>query len=246
MPPILAPTPDIWSPAADPIIRTKRPIKAPGVRNGLPLRKRVPTVIIIHTTGSGIIIKALKRGLDPREYAAAYYAGLRAFSSGYLVGWDKHVVGTVPEQLVAYHTGSSRERAAAYRRGYDYWSRYTWVHGSGLVRLKRGDKRYEGWKRRWPDLESPLELPTGRYPNFVSVGVDLLAPPPGEPHPQAQLAMAAGLVLDIADRWEIELSKTTLLRHVDCDPATRSNKRGGWDPPMGAFRDLCARVGVAA
>ena len=96
---------DVWSGNAARVDRTRR---------DLPERSKRVEALIIHTTGSGIIGKALAANADPLDHAAAYYAKPKSYASHYLVGYDGTIVGTVPENLVAYHAGVSKSRRKLY------------------------------------------------------------------------------------------------------------------------------------
>lgn len=238
---------DIWSGQATLIERTKR--------TNLPVRTRPVQAIGIHTTGGGIIVKALKRGEEPFQVAAAYYARARSYASGYLVGAfaedeyeadaDDAIVGTVPDNLVAYHAGVSRGRIAIYRKGRDVWPRHlkrnkVWVD-TGKIQ-----PRYADWLARWPELDSPIDL----FPGFASgvnsrtLSADLLAPEPGRRHADQQLRWMASLVGDLCERHGLAVTRQTVLRHADIDPLTRSSKRGGWDPPREAFERLAGFLDI--
>lgn len=236
---------DVWSGNAARVDRTKR---------DLPARRKPVVAVVMHTTGSGIIGKALKANADPLDYAAEYYARPQSYASHYLIGYDGTIVGTVPENLVAYHAGVSKGRRKLYAKGLDHWRRFV-AKGRDLVDTGKVLSRYDDWRDRWPELASPLELIDGPSSNGVTIGVDLLAPLPGEKHPTTQIMWARALVIDLVDRYklgtvtgsttdELEIPKRAILRHADVDPLTRSSKRGGWDPPAYAFRALCSQLGV--
>jgi len=238
---------DIWSGNATRIERTQR---------DLPERGKKVHAVIIHTTGSGIVGKALKKDLDPLDYAASYYARKNSYASHYLVGYDGTVVGTVPENLVAYHAGVSKGRRSIYQQGRGRWPRHV-KRGKDIVDTGKHQARYDDWLERWPDLDSPVDLLPGRGVNSQTIGVDFLAPLPGEKHPKTQIMWVRALVMDIVDRYnlgtvsgslveELEIPKAAVLRHADVDPLARSTARGGWDPPRYAFEALCAQLGIEA
>jgi len=238
---------DVWSGDAVRIERTGR---------DLPARTKPVRAVVIHTTGSGIVSKALKKNIDPLDYAAAYYARKTSYASHYLVGYDGTIVGTVPENLVAYHAGVSKGRRSIYQQGRDRWPRHV-KKGKELVDTGKAQGRYGDWLERWPDLDSPLDLLPGRSVNGLTIGVDFLAPLPGEKHPQTQVMWVRALVMDIVQRYklgavagsmieEIDIPRTVVLRHADVDPLARSTSRGGWDPPRYAFTALCAQLGIEA
>jgi len=239
---------DIWSGLTTRIVRTKR--------TNLPKRTRPVHGVVLHTTGGGIITKALKLGEDPLEYAAAYYARAKSYASNYLIGpfsdpdfdgSDDVIIGTIHEGLVSYHSSlpTSSARYKTYRKGRKTWPRYRIGTINGKKTMVDQGKGilpdYKDWLRRWPDLESPLDLnpvpSAGINRNFV--GVDLLAPEPGMKHTELQLRWAAALVSDIFERHGIPLERKRFLRHSDVDPFSRSTKRGGWDPPGYAHERVC-------
>lgn len=238
---------DIWSPIATRIVRTSR--------RDLILRMRAVAAVIVHTTGGGIVTKALKAGKDPLQYAADYYARPNAYASGYLVGpfaneeydaaGDDTIVGTVPDNLVAYHAGVSKARLALYRVGYDIWARHI-LQGGNLVDTGRVQARYGDWRARWPGADSPLDLLPGfeRGVNAITLSADLLAPEPGHAHADLQCRWMASLVGELLERHGLSPSKGTVLRHSDVDPLTRSSPRGGWDPPQNAFARVCDALGI--
>jgi len=232
-------TDDAWSGLVTRVHRTER---------DLPARRGQVKAVVVHTTGSGIVLKALKRDEDPLAYAAAYYRGRRAYASHYLVGHDftraDAIVGTVPENLVAYHAGVGRKLAAMYRQGLGVWD----TARKGPDGLSTGPEplgRYSDWRERWPGLDGPhglIKLRAGV--NAQTVGVDFLAPEPGERHSDLQIRWVAALVRDVLERHGVPLAKGAVLRHADIDPINRTSKRGGWDPPRYAFEALCEHLGI--
>jgi hypothetical protein len=254
---------DIWSGNATLIDRTKRPATGKG---SLPAMGK-PVGVIVHTTGGGIVAKALKKGKDPLAYAAEYYARKNSYGSHYLVApfaeetyseGDDSVVGTVPEQLVAYHSGLGRTsgRVKCYKKGRAVWPRHRIasrkVDGKTKKYMKDFGKvlpDYQDWLDRWPGLDSPLDLIPKPWPGAGIIngqfhGVDLLAPEPGAKHTELQVRWVAAIIKDLADRHGWEIHQSTVLRHADVDPFSRSTKRGGWDPPRYVFEMLCDVLGI--
>lgn len=217
-------------------------VSLPTARTDLPKRALPVRAVIVHTTGTGVIEQALRKGRPPLDFAAAFYARPTVYASHYLVGYEGEVVSTVPEATVAYHAGVSKAHRGLYALGRAVWPRYVGGTDRGATQ-----PHYADWLARWPDLLSPLDLVTGKVVNGTTVGVDLLAPLPGVSfHPEEQVAMAARLVADILRRHDLVASRPTVLRHADTDPFSRSTKRGGWDPPREAFTRLCRLLGFAA
>lgn len=228
---------DVFSPLVNEVVRTKR--------TDLPARAAKVQAVMIHTTGSGLIANALKAGKDVLAYYAAYYARADAYASGSVVGWEGKVVGTVPDNLIAYHAGVSKTYRAIYAKGTAVWRRHVLENGK-LVDKGVPQPHYEDWLARWPTLKSPLDLLTGPGVNSVTIGLDLLAPVAGAQHGETQLQKMAALIREIAGRQGIVVKKETVLRHSDIDPFSRSTSRGGWDPPRSAFERLCTILGFDA
>lgn len=241
---------DVWSPLVDHVYRSARLDRATAPKGRpLPVRRGNVQAAIVHTTGSGAVVKALKKGIDPFEYLARYYAKAHAYASGYLVGERPgvgiEVVGTVPDDRVAYHAGVAASRAAIYRRGRDVWPRFLKRSGQWFDTGKT-QPHYRDWLERWPDLDCPLDLLDGFSlgVNARTLSADLLAPEPGERHRQAQIDMMVSLVEDLLSRHALQPSRLTVLRHADVDPLSRSSRRGGWDPPRRAFESLLSCLGL--
>ena len=203
------------------------------------------TAVVVHTTGGGIIDRALRKGADPLQHAAEYYARPDAYASHYLVGYGGEIISTVAEDRVAYHAGVGRAHLEVYRKGRAIWPRYV-IEGGVLAMRDRPQPHYDDWLTRWPDRAGPHELVPPPGVNTRTVGVDLLAPGYREGHPDAQVITAAALVRDILRRKSLLPSRMTVLRHADVAPFSRSTKRGGWDPPRPAFEALCRHLGFEA
>lgn len=236
---------DIWSGLVTMTTRTKRKLAA---------RTLPPQAVVVHTTGGGIVAKALKADREPLTEALAWYSGPKAYSSGYLIGgfrrpgWDAQddaIAGIVPDNLVALHAGVPAGNAALYARGRAVWMRHV-AKGGALVDTGRVQERYSDWAERWPGAEGPADILRGHAKgvNARTLSLDVLAPEPGEPHSAQQLSWAAALVRDLLGRHGLPVSRTTVLRHSDVDPLSRTSPAGGWDPPTSAFRDILARLAL--
>ncbi|MBM3466127.1 MAG: N-acetylmuramoyl-L-alanine amidase [Armatimonadetes bacterium] len=237
--------PDIWSGLATRFARTRRALSP---------RTLPPQAVVVHTTGGGIIAKALKAGDEPIERALAWYSAEKSYTSGYLVGAfgeeghdddDDAVAGIVPDNLVALHAGVGKDRMALYAGGLAKWTRH--VLAEGVLRdTGKPQPRYDDWKARWPGMESPMDILRGfqKGVNARTLSLDLLAPVPGKGHTPMQIQWTASLVADLLKRHNLAPSKLTVLRHSDLDPLARSSAAGGWDPPTGAFKSLLSWMGV--
>ncbi len=212
----------------------------------LPSRSGPVQAVIIHTTGSGIVRRALREGLQEEKEILDYCAGRMtrpwAYSPHYLVGWDGTIINLVPEGTVAYHAALPRKHVRIYKRGIGIWKQH---RGREPEKTDRILQRYDEWSDRWPELDNPVQL-VGPGVNSVTIGCDLLAPVPGEQHPLEQLQKMAYLVLDVLQAHGLVVERRTVLRHSDVAPFTRFTKRGGWDPPRASFETICATLGLQA
>ena len=51
-----------------------------------------PHGVIVHTTGSGIVLTAQNKGADPLEYTLAFYSNPKNNFSHYLIGWNGEII----------------------------------------------------------------------------------------------------------------------------------------------------------
>lgn len=181
--------------------------------------------IVVHTTGQTDLDKILE-----------YYSGSDDKVNPHcLIETTGLVRRFADEEAIAYHCKLYPEERAAYGHGYSHWSRCLWDDEKKAV-IVTGDEQpnYAQWKASWPTLRSPLEHPTGSYPNQVSVGVELLQPLPTQVTPDifldAQYEALALLIHDICQRLEVPVERRNILGHYDVSPLRRSDKNGGWDP----------------
>lgn len=234
-----APEPEeTWSPLIARIQKTKRKLRK---------RKLEDVVgVVVHTTGRGIVGKAVKKKKDPFQYALDYYCGPKAYTSHYLMGWDGSVVGIVPEDERAYHAGVSTTRKNLYKAGLDTWTR--WLkplnakkppnkgdivdRDGSMVLYGRPFGGYAQWKRRWAGVtDNPRDIM--KDPNGQSIGLDLLPAPKdkGGVHPGGFTDdQQAALPLFLSDCRRRYGRKLILVGHSDVDPITRTNSNGSWDP----------------
>lgn len=196
-------------------------------RGGKP-RER-PSLIVLHTTGSGVATA---------EEAAKRYSKMVEYPH-YLIGHAGEVLCFAPENLGAAHVAWRPWERKAYEA--NTW-RTTWAQDYRDARVTVPDTFYGWWDRRWPKLRSPVALlesaaGTGATPNRSSVGIEILDKKPE--FTLAQITSAARLILDISLRWAIPIStdgngglpSRYVLGHEDLCPCRRSNKLGTpWDP----------------
>lgn len=194
---------------------------APLLHRGRPRPLTFIRMLVVHTTGSGIVEQARRHGADPLEWAVAYYGRPESYCPHYVCGWDGHLVQVVDEEEIALHVGLTPAQHLAYEDG-------TW--------RKKIDARH--WDEAWPGLRSPLDLSHGSA-NAVSIGVEMLPVErpvnvDGEPVPlwftDAQHEAIEDLAADVFGRHAITPARTALVGHEDVGPLDRWDAGGGWDP----------------
>lgn len=182
-----------------------------------------PSVVILHTTGSGVDLEAARRTYRTGE---AY--------PHYLIGHDGQIYGFAGEDYKAAHAAWRPWESAAFADG-TWRSKWARDYADDVVPAAAGF--YDWWDRRWPGLASPVELleaaaGAGATPNRASVGIELLDCKPE--FTDEQYTACARLCLDVAIRWAIPIPSAIpapqLLSHSDINPGRRSTARGPWDP----------------
>lgn len=203
-------------------------------RGDRPQRNQDVYGIAAHTTGSGVVDKALAQGVDPLTLVAEIYGRPYSFSGTYAIGWDGTIAAIMREDLEAEHIG------------FPAADRLTFLNGTWPEQVSAATAN--AWYARWPNVRSPAHLFPGPSPNQVYLGVELVptsgegAQPapmaPGLSFTKAQHDRFAALAADAAKRWGFRSllvpGTTRLVGHEDVNPIRRSNIGGGWDP--GALR----------
>jgi len=189
----------------------------------LPRRPGKASAVVVHTTGDTDLAKILR-----------FYLSSDGYQPHYLIDKTGLIHQFVEEDHVAYHAKIGVNEAALYAQGWLAWSRQV---KTGSDRFRDAGAVYSGylsWRKRWPSLRSPLDLVTGRHPNYTSIGIELQQPFDKELTPDIflnpQYSALLELLTDISNRTKIPIDKTHVLGHYDCSPMNRSTSRGGWDP----------------
>lgn len=208
--------------------------------------------VALHTTGSGVVRAAKKKGIDPIEWAIGYYTDPDSYAPHYVIDFDGTVYQVANEVEKMPHIGLTAERRKQYLSG-------AWKKLAPPALVAR-------WQAAWPGYKSPAHLYPGSSPNGAFVGVEMipitgtteLPMAPGLLFTQQQHALAAGLACDIATRnafppgWS---RSSRLVGHEDVGLLDRMDKGGGWDPgalrerqyfDMVFVRKLCAAIDPAS
>ncbi|MDP3910583.1 MAG: N-acetylmuramoyl-L-alanine amidase [Gemmatimonadales bacterium] len=204
----------------------------------LPLRTRPVRAIVIHTA-TAVFARKVAQDIgtdDPARLgdgAVARYERLELpFYGHVLVDGAGAPHWLAPVDRVAWHTAPLADFYAT-----DRWRLWARPPGEGWTRHGRDPARvWDWWDARWPGVESPRLLATGRQPNDVSIGVDLLPTVDGEFTP-CQMQAANRLVLDLCCDHDVPHLRGYVLGHEDVDPCGRGavRRRGiiygvPWDP----------------
>jgi N-acetyl-anhydromuramyl-L-alanine amidase AmpD len=200
----------------------ENPTQAP-----LPARTHDVVAIIIHTTGSG----------STWQQILNFYTDKAGFQPHYAIETDGTIHRTAAESLVAWHTAIHASERALYEKGYAEWSHWHWpLSANGPSDVGSEYAGYATWKNMWcvAGKNSPLDLPTGAYPNNVSIGIECQQPSDAEKtadiFTDAQYTSLIALVKDLVTRYNLTLDRLSILGHYDCSPMRRSTSAGGWDP----------------
>ncbi len=200
------------------IVCTSLPhVRAPALRGSRRRTIATPYGVCAHTTGGGIVQKALDLGADPFLHILKYYSKPGNNFPHAVVARDGRLGIVADERVQAW--GAKVEHREEYQRG--------WADGASPVAHL--------WRAAWPGVANPLSL-VPSYPNNDLLHVELEA---GERYTDAQYAALAAWVADVWRRYELPDLATAraagrLLGHEDVDPIARSDRGGGWDP--GAVR----------
>lgn len=190
--------------------------------------RRLPiAMVVVHTTGTGIVQAARDAKRDPLDEALRRYRRVGGVFPHYVIGTSGRTVQVASEDVIAWHVGIESPQWVQYETG--VWTRR--VAPSAL----------EAWQDRWPGRQSPLDLlpmdgARRARPNDVSIGVELVPTGsakytgPGKVYTGEQYQALAELLADIAARR----GHMPVLGHEDLEPLDRWDRGGGWDP--GALR----------
>jgi hypothetical protein len=203
------------------------------LKSNTPDRKIPVYGLAVHTSGSGIVAKALSNRAVPIAYAINYYSRPDSYSAHYVIDYDGTIVQIADEHEHAQHIGFLEEQRQAFLSG-------VWEGMLPPELVKR-------WKSKWA-AKSPAHLFPGPSPNDAYVGIEMLpvdgttyAPmASGLKYTTEQHESVAELAADVAARWGLpggwQLTGR-LVGHEDVNPLERSTKTppAGWDP--GGLRD---------
>ena len=206
-------------------------VQVPDLRRDPP-RKRRPFGLCVHTSGRGIVKRAHRAGIDPVEFAVAYYQEAK-YSAGYVIGWDGTIYQIGSDMDRYSHIGVSAEERVRYLSG-------GWVDSVPTTAL-------DLWLGHWRHCSSPQHIFPWKSANDCYLGAECIPLPHQTLHglwyTERQHAAVARLYLDRAKVYGwgspdmssgATLPFRRLLGHEDLDAYGRWDSHGGWDP--GALR----------
>lgn len=188
-------------------------------------RKNDARAIVIHFTGAGPRLRWLKEGTqrgepNPLRTAVRLYSTVLPNSAHYVLGPSTGLVICMSEEnYVSWGVGSVG------------WGRYenpNWGKSP----------QFDWWRKKWPDLESPLDFADGKVWSGGSANENCIhievSPSKDESRPVWSAACLKSLRLlceDICNRWGISFDKYHIVTHSDVHPIKRSTLAGQpWDP----------------
>lgn len=202
--------------------------RAPAYR---PLRQEIdPFGVMIHTMGSGVIQRALKKGWpDNPKAPTPFELGLEYHRKKAASHFDVDTDGTAYQLLPIFRMGAHANSPHRSLLLSDRWE--------AVVRRQGKDLPLELWKKRWEGYASPQYLFPGMSPNFDYVGIECR--PLAEPRPDgllftpeqhtaaAQIAASVTVLADLPWGWWLTPRS---LGHEDTNPIKRWIPEKGWDP----------------
>lgn len=222
-------------------------------------RRGGTTIFLLHTTGSGIVTKALDAKKNPNLAIPDYYDTpgangphevitcdlFEADPKGMLIP-DAWRVRAEPD--FAPHAGIGPEAWDLYRKGFATWARYSWDSANKvLIPHAAPLERYNEWRARFPDLESPIDLlpPGCKNPNEVSLAWEMAQPVVKKvgggwrtvAFTPRMHDVAAWRLADRAAHYafprDLNALRRKMIGHEDIHPIVRYDASGGWDVGAG-------------
>lgn len=230
---------------------TVSPLAEQVARRGGPRRASV-SGMLVHTTGSGVVVAARRHGVDPEAFAVEHYQTAPAWPD-YLIAHDGSIYAFGDDLRKSAHAKWDDEERRLYAlaelTGADLWLR-RWVNTAGDgAEVAVAPSFYEAWGERWGiarglSYRSPAGLVeqvggAGASPNGAYLGVEMLD---AKPFTDAQHVSLARLFADRArahgwlDPRQIQpgtLPQAWFCTHSDVSPMRRwqrtaaDRRRGG-------------------
>lgn len=209
------------------------------------MRTRSPVGVIVHSPGVTYVAAVAKalghRAGDDEVLDEGVAKGLdgREYRPGYLIGRSGIVYLLERDDTHTSHAASLSK--AHYSMHWRRWARP--LGGEGWIEHGRdGHVVYDWWDRAFGADTSPLDLPTGRYPNRA-IGVDIRPSPTDGSFAALQIAALGVLVRALATCHNFAPDSRHILTHSLAAPLERGTVLRGsrvigvhWDPPAKHYR----------
>ncbi len=182
--------------------------------------------LVVHTTGSGILRRAARNGIDPVTQAVLWYENSKG--THYVIGYQGEIIQVASEHQLAYGVGMRDQRAAEDAPG-------GWESRLSADLVSR-------WRQRWTRLriDRPSELFPGAEANTCYIHAEMPPLPEAQRgsgaadglwYTAAQHEAVARLASDIARRNNFSgvpvwWRSSRIVGHEDLAPINRP----GWDP----------------
>lgn len=218
------------------------------LRPGTKRRGGGPVGVMIHTTGVGIVDRAVKYGAEPFSYALGRYQDVLRYWAHGLIGWDGDLGIISDAEDRVPHCGMDKTEYQLLKSG-EWKLPVNCPDGTTAAQWASLVRR---WERRWGKWDGPLVLSDGRRPNDAYVGIEMLAGA-RKCVPNERLAgwftfeqyeKLAKVIFHLSKKhdwniypwlqqtWHPEGGACPVVGHEDMNPLTRVKGPGGWDPGM--------------
>lgn len=169
-------------------------------------RKKLLYGMVVHGTGSGIVVRAMDGGRNPNDVAANYYDKPQSNFPNYVVCWESsnsQLTGWVdvlgrsarnmqigeeshqPDVFMisasdadqAWTSATGEKWNGLYRQGFGVWARYVRDADKNPVNTGAPLPKYDWWPEKWGHLSTnPADLIPGRNDNANTLSCELVVP----------------------------------------------------------------------
>ena len=194
------------------------------------LKRKEVKGILIHTTGSGIVKKAIAKKKKPIEYAIEYYKTGSAYPH-YLIDWNGDIFKFCDELKYAAHAKWSNDE----KKLYDTADWLVCNEKEGKL-TQVNPKIYQFWLDKWGmkrglDYKSPKDILKqigGKSPNEAFIGIEMLDKKPSFTKEQhyalselIEEICVRHKLLDVSKIMKNTLPQAWLCTHSDVSPIRR-------------------------
>ena len=210
------------------------------------------TYIVFHTTGSGVIQKALESGAKTEaqqgKFVSNFYVKMKGVSTHFLVDRDGMIWQMVPTTREAWHAGWSeavKKLYGSHSSPSSDWQKFSQPVNEPNILPQSPVGGYAQWHKSFPGVVSPAQLipEAARSPNNGSISIDLKAPGYKQDFTPEQIKATARLAAGLCTAMGVPSGRSTWFKHSELEPVRRGSqftKVSGerriverlWDPPF--------------